>query len=126
MAVYKKTQIAAISIVVMLVLGGLVALLRPDLLPVDQLKRGLAVIAGMVSGGKIEQTAGDTDKGAGQPAPKIVYRLDLKTGGRVYTDNLKQSDGAFSYTTASGLVVTIPGHEVTAMRKFNEGKEPRD
>lgn len=126
MAVYKKSQIAVICTALILLLGGLVAVLRPDLLPVDRMKRGVAFIAGYLGGGKAVETAAPADKAGMPAAKKVVYRLDLKTGGRVYTDNLKQSDGAFSYTTASGLAVTIPGHEVMALRTFNEGEEPRD
>ncbi|SHO48078.1 hypothetical protein [Desulfopila aestuarii] len=123
MAVYKKWQISVIIMLVLLLLGGLVVLLRPDLVPFDAFKRGMAVVSGYVTGQKVEKTEAGSPKNA-VAVKKDIYRIDLKTGGRVYTDNLKKSDGTFTYTTASGLVVTIQGHEVMALKKFKEGEEP--
>lgn len=123
MAVYKKWQISVIVTMVFLLLGGLAALLRPDLVPVNLVKRYLTVAVGYVTGRNVEAEAPDGKK-AGGVVKKDIYRIDLKTGGRVYTDNLKQSNGTFIYTTPSGLVVTILGHEVMGLKKFKEGAEP--
>lgn len=125
MAVYKKWQISVIAAVVLLLLGGFVALLRPDLVPVDAFKRGMSVISDYVTGRKAEEKPSGQKIGS-VAARKDIYRIDLKTGGRVYTDNLKKSDGTFTYTTSSGLVVTIPGHEVMGLIKFKEGQEPEN
>lgn len=125
MAVYKKWQISVIMVVVLLLLGGMVVMLRPDLVPVDAFKQGVAVLSGYVTGKKVDKKETDTTPAAAVEK-KDIYRIDLKTGGRVYTDNLKKSDGTFTYTTSSGLVVTIQGHEVMALKKFKEGEEPND
>lgn len=126
MAVYKKSQLALIAVVILLLLAGLVGALRPDLVVLARLGDGVAAVVGLISG-KGVPTATRGAKPAGEPAPiKDIYRLDLKTGGRVYTDNLSKSDGSFTYTTPSGLVVTIPAHEVAALRQFKEGEEPQD
>jgi len=124
MAVYKKWQVSVIMVVALLLLGGLVVLLRPDLVPVDAFSQGMAVLSGFITGEKVEKIEAGGRKGAA--VKKDIYRIDLKTGGRVYTDNLKKSDGTFTYTTSSGLVVTIQGHEVMALKKFKEGEEPNN
>lgn len=123
MAVYKKWQIGVIVLIVLLLLGGLIALLRPGLVPVAVFRQGMAVVSGYFQGTTADKQKTDAEQGAAA-VKKDIYRIDLKTGGRVYTDNLKQSNGTFTYTTASGLVVTIQGHEVMGLIKFKEGEEP--
>jgi len=125
MAVYKKWQVSVIMVIVVLLLGGLVVLLRPDLVPVEAFNQGMAALSGHITGEKVEKIEAGVSKGA-VAIKKDIYRIDLKTGGRVYTDNLKKSDGTFTYTTSSGLVVTIQGHEVMALKKFKEGEEPNN
>jgi len=126
MAVYKKTQIAGIAAIVLMFLGGGVALLRPDLVPYEAFLRGMETVKGYVRGekeGKGSGNGGGTVSGSSE-AGREIYRIELKTGGRVYTDNLKTSDGKLIYQTPSGLEITLNSHEVMAVRKFKEGHEP--
>jgi len=122
MAVYKTWQISVIVVLVLLLAGGVVALLRPELVPVDGFKRGVAVVSGYFTGKNVEKEQAGAENSV--PVKKDIFRIDLKTGGRIYTDNLKKSDGTFTYTTSSGLVVTIQGHEVMGLITFKEGEEP--
>ena len=124
MAVYKKTQLGAIVTFILLVVVGTLALLRPEVLPIAGLERGVATVINLVTGreGEGEQPVVRAET----PVRKEIYRLDLKTGGRIYTDNLKKSDGTFIYTTGSGMVVSIQGHEVVGLVSFMEGEEPTE
>lgn len=124
MAVYKKTQIGGIVVLVLALVAGALVLVRPDLMPVAGLERGVAAIVDLVAGKEGDRKpAEDVDN---PPVKKDIYRIDLKTGGRIYTDNLKKSDGTFIYTTGSGMVVAIQGHEVVGLVTFKEGEEPRE
>jgi len=126
MAVYKKTQIAGIALIVLLFLGGGVALLRPDLVPYEAFVRGMETVKGYVSG-KIAgngKTSSSGTVGRSSETGRDIYRIELKTGGRVYTDNLKASDGKLTYQTPSGLEITLNSYEVMAVNKFKEGEEP--
>lgn len=132
MAVYKKTQIAGIGLVILIILGAGVWFLRPDLVPLDSFSQGIEAIKGYIPGQKAvlvdpgASSAGNKAAAGGVPAvlKKNVYLIELKSGGRVITDNLKMGDGKLTYQTDKGLEVTIGSHEVTAVRKIKEGEEP--
>lgn len=124
MAVYKKTQIGGIVVLILALVVGALVLLRPDLVPVAGLERGVAAIVGLVAGKEGDRKVAKEQEQP--PVKKDIYRIDLKTGGRIYTDNLKKSDGTFVYTTGSGMVVSIQGHEVVGLVTFKEGEEPTE
>lgn len=120
----KKPRQTRLAILVLLLVVVLVALLRPDLLSLSKVEEGVSAVRSLVSG---EPSTSKVDVGKeAAPEKKDMYRIDLKTGGRVYTDNLKRSDGTFTYTTKNGMVVAIEGHEVIGLVKYKEGEEPQD
>lgn len=129
MAVYKKWQLGVIGTAILLILAGGVALLRPDLVPYATFRQGVGAIRGLIGdtvsgdGADGATSVGDANTAAAQ-VKKDLYRIELKTGGRIYTDNLQTGDGKLTYTTASGLVVTIESHEVIGVEKFKDGEEP--
>lgn len=105
--------------------------IRPDLVSVDSFRATFTTLMNYMPGRKAGETPGGSGRMAGRGGAgdqvaekKEIYLIELKTGGRVYTDNLKTGDGKLTYETASGLVITINSHEVLGVRTFKEGEEP--
>lgn len=109
-----------------------IVIFRPDLVPFDSLKKGIEAIVNIVPGqnGKPDIVGGKPKIVASKSGDdqvvekKDMYLIELKSGGKIYTDNLKTSDGTLSYATPQGLVISIKSHEVIGVRKYREGEEP--
>lgn len=128
-----KAQNILVILLFIIIAGSVgVMILRPDLVPIESFKKGVEVIQESLSGKKASEIAEKDKKisaknGSGEnkpPVKKDIYLLELKSGGRVYTDNLKTSGGKMTYTTPQGLIISINGHEILSVKKFKEGEEP--
>lgn len=130
-----KAQNILVILLFLTIAGGVgIAIFRPDLVPVESFQKGVETIMSSFQGQKtthdakkVKPTGAEKANGDNPIPPKRdMYLLELKSGGRVYTDNLKTSDGTMTYITAQGLVITINAHEVIGVKKYKEGEEPKN
>lgn len=124
----RAKNVVAIVALIIVVTGVGVLIFRPELVPVEHFRAGIKVIIDSLPGSKAETASSGsqskTATGDQVPVKKDMYLIELKSGGRVYADNLKTGDGTLSYETDKGLLITINSSEVVGVRKFQEGEEP--
>jgi hypothetical protein len=53
-----------------------------------------------------------------------IYLIELYSGGRIYTDSVSSGDGAITYTSESGLVISIASHEIKSVQKLKIRRDP--
>lgn len=65
----------------------------------------------------IAQPITQKEKSGQNVQKKYSYEIEFVSGGRVYTDNVIVTDNIISYTTDTGLVVSLSKNEVKTMKK---------
>lgn len=108
----------------------LVAYFRPDLLPLplfeqlyEKVRQPITSLTGIElpqsqqnndDSGKNGQNEGDVQA----PPPRQLYRIELHSGGQIYSENVTLDGGNVSYMNKGGLAVTINRSEVLRIERL--------